>query len=238
MYGFEPSSLEFSPAGLKFVTNMEYGGSKRAQGFVVYFSGPAVNLLLALVLYILKADTINVYINLYLALFNLLPIIPLDGSSIIFSALRPVKGIIKSMKITASISVIGTILFTGVFVFLAMYSKNFFFLLYPAALTTIMYVEIKSKRIEAAILNISALLKRKNRISAKGSYPIRYIAVMSRLTLFEVLPLLDHDCLHIVSVLNDDFSIAGNLTEFQILNAFSDDPSKTIASVLSMKRLF
>jgi stage IV sporulation protein FB len=81
---------------------------------ITYLAGPLVNLFIAIVLLILKNITKSektveiIYINFALAIFNLLPIMPLDGGKIVKEILRKIyRGKIAYQKI----KIIGNISF-------------------------------------------------------------------------------------------------------------------------------
>jgi len=79
------------------------GSFTRKQSFVVTFAGPAVQILLGLLMLLLvlfanmPSQAIEYFvatlagISLYWAAINLLPVVPLDGGSMLMSALGPVR---------------------------------------------------------------------------------------------------------------------------------------------------
>ncbi len=107
--------------------------SKSFEIFVISISGVLMQLLLYLLMFLLNKTfindlTYNIFLkyNKIIILFNLLPIIPLDGSKIIFSILEYFLSYKKTMKIINFISIITIILFT---LFVSFYSINSFLII-------------------------------------------------------------------------------------------------------------
>lgn len=113
--------VPYNPHNLR---NQRYGDA------IVAAAGPATNILLALIFAMLirSADALGlpatftgiasyiVFINLLLAIFNLIPIPPLDGSKLI-TALLPWNASMRYREMTAAIERMG-FLFTVLFIFI------------------------------------------------------------------------------------------------------------------------
>ena len=90
---------------------------KKINKIFIYSAGPSVNIMFAIVVYILYACqvisiefTLGVYINIWLAFFNLLPILPLDGGKIAMEVLSDYSGLFKASKHMNIITVILSII--------------------------------------------------------------------------------------------------------------------------------
>ena len=88
--GFKPKTMKITPVGFQiaFKTKIEDYHKK----IVLYLAGPMINFLLILVCFLWKTELMIpketiIYSNLLLAIFNLLPIPPLDGSKILLGIL-------------------------------------------------------------------------------------------------------------------------------------------------------
>lgn len=116
--------LELMPFGCKMKMDDSY--LEDHQKFFVYLAGPLTNILLAMLLYILKAYKIYyfplyneiLFANLCIGFLNILPFHPLDGSVIFRILLSKLLGNIKATKIMLIISE----LFAIFLVVLTMYS--------------------------------------------------------------------------------------------------------------------
>ena len=197
---------------------------KKINKIFIYSAGPSVNIIFAIVIYILYACqvipiefTVGVYINIWLAVFNLLPILPLDGGKIAMEVLSDYSGLFKTSKhmniITVILSVIMIIL--GLVIF-----KN---TLYNASLVIVgIYILLSNteSRKETALMNIKNLLFRRSRILKQRIYPIREIAVMKDVKLSEVIKAMDYtNKFHMVNVLDENLRIVKVISEQEILDA-------------------
>lgn len=95
---------------------------------IIAFAGPLVNLIIMSVFIILhKNEEIAyniIYSNFLIAIFNLLPIYPLDGGRILSGILHIIVGKQKADDAINNISMISTILITAIASVLILYLKN------------------------------------------------------------------------------------------------------------------
>lgn len=99
--GGKPKSININPFGLS-LDFYSYGKDNFFCRILFYFSGPLINLLIFLIsanFYKSNSYKIEIiYTNLALFLFNLLPILPLDGGKILKEVLKEIIGIEKSNR--------------------------------------------------------------------------------------------------------------------------------------------
>lgn len=141
-----PALLFFSASPLLFgwakpVPYNPYNLSNQKWGeAIVAAAGPGVNILLALLFAILirSADVLGlsaafvelslyiVYINILLALFNMIPIPPLDGSKVL-TAILPYGAAMKYREMTAWVERYGLFAtFALIFIFILLFARPFF----------------------------------------------------------------------------------------------------------------
>ena len=93
--GMEISNISLSILG--FSAQMySYAKESSIRRIITYLSGPLFNLIIAFILYIAKLNSELIKINFLLGVFNLLPIIPLDGGRTLKEILKCLWGHKKS----------------------------------------------------------------------------------------------------------------------------------------------
>ncbi|MEA4815780.1 MAG: site-2 protease family protein [Lachnospiraceae bacterium] len=70
----------------------------------IYASGPLSNFTAALIIFLFFKDDLLIKINMFIGLFNLLPIFPLDGGMIAFHAIGRKTGVLNSAGFIISLS--------------------------------------------------------------------------------------------------------------------------------------
>lgn len=92
--GFKPKTLKLNPLGLsiEFYNYEENSSKNRWKRIVTYIAGPVMNLFLAIIFYFINIETMLktkiIYTNLLIGIFNLIPILPLDGGKILKEILK------------------------------------------------------------------------------------------------------------------------------------------------------
>lgn len=155
--GVKPKMMKMTPFGFQitFKTCLEDYNQKRGQGnevcikkIVIYLAGPMINLFLVLVCLLWKAELIIpketiIYSNLLLAIFNLLPIYPLDGGRILKEVVHIFRGRKVAYQRIIWISYVTVIIVTIIASILILYIHNIAFLIILAYLW---YLVIRNKR--------------------------------------------------------------------------------------------
>lgn len=155
--GFKPKTIKMTPFGFQiaFKTCVDDYNKKIKQGnelcikrIVIYLAGPMINLLLILVclwdnMELILPKDIIIYSNILLAIFNLLPIYPLDGGRILKEIVHIFRGRKIAYQKSNGISFATVVILTIMTSILILYIHNIAFLM---ILSYLWYLVIKDMR--------------------------------------------------------------------------------------------
>ncbi len=165
LLGFKPEKMTILPYGLKisFKTSNKDLNKKIQKAnllsikkIVLALAGPITNIICIIVTLIISKNIIlekefyeNImYANILIAVFNMLPIYPLDGGRIVKEVIHIIYGLRKSYKYTQIVSEICLYILTTISSVLILYYKNIAIFIIIAYLWIIVYKnkkEIKAK---------------------------------------------------------------------------------------------
>lgn len=174
---FKPEEVKLTPVGLQIrfkIDSREYNEKiKEARSLnikkaIIALAGPLTNLIIAVVTIIIgyfNANIQNTYIyqiiiyaNFLIAMFNLIPIYPMDGGRVFNELLKIFIGNKKAYKITYIVSKTILILLTAVASILVLYIHNIAIVIILAYLWYLEVIEIRRynrrKNIEKIIHNM------------------------------------------------------------------------------------
>ena len=174
---FKPEEVKLTPVGLQIrfkIDSREYNEKiKEARSLnikkaIIALAGPLTNLIIAVVTIIIgyfNANIQNTYIyqiiiyaNFLIAMFNLIPIYPMDGGRVLKELLKIFIGSKKAYKITYIVSKTILILLTAVASILVLYIHNIAIVIILAYLWYLEVIEIRRynrrKNIEKIIHNL------------------------------------------------------------------------------------
>lgn len=137
--GMKTDKVEILPYGFKLALKINYddynnkiknGTLLSLKKIIIYICGPLINIIIAIIMTITKFEISEflrqeiVYCNIFIAIFNLLPIYPLDGGKIVFEFLHIICGLKKTYKIIQDVTWITLIILTIASSFFILYFKN------------------------------------------------------------------------------------------------------------------
>lgn len=173
--GFKTEEIKLSPVGLqiKFKVNSEEysiqinkGNSLCIKRAIIALAGPITNLAIAVIVIILGKINMNlqntyiyqilIYSNFLIAMFNLIPIYPMDGGRVLNEIIRLFCGNKVAYKITYIVSKTVLIVLTAVSSVLILYIHNISIVIILAYLW---YLEIMEIRRYNRRKNINKLVK-------------------------------------------------------------------------------
>ena len=170
MCGLKPKTINVMPIGFSILFNLQIddyntkirnGSILSIKKIVIALAGPIVNLMIAAIILFYKIeifgiDTQNlVYANIIIAIFNLMPIYPLDGGRIIKNVLEIFINRKNSIKYTNYISNFTVCIITAIASIGVLYLKNIAILLVIAYLWIINYRENNYYKVKSKIYNIT-----------------------------------------------------------------------------------
>lgn len=190
---------------------------------VIFLSGPLTNLLFIIIalvfnkFYHFTSDKYSFFIliNMYLMIFNLLPIIPLDGGEILKDFLYNNLGLFLGNLYLRNISycLSGVMIILG---FVQLTNNIFNFSLIIIGIYT--FINLKLDYLEAAFMNIKHLMYRRARLIKRGTYAARDLVAIKSVRLGEILKSLDYDRFHFIYILDNDLSLLKIITEQELVD--------------------
>ena len=170
---FKPEEIKLTPVGLQIKFKVYKENSEKIKEArvlnikkaIISLAGPLTNLIIAIILIIIGKFNINIqtkyiyqiiiYANLLIAMFNLIPIYPMDGGRFLNELLKIAIGNKKAYKITYIVSKTILILLTAFSSILILYIHNIALVIILAYLWYLEVIEIRRynrrKNIEAII---------------------------------------------------------------------------------------
>lgn len=172
LLGLKPRMLKVMPLGfcVEFRTELnDYNNKAKSleklaiKKIIIALAGPLVNLCIAILLCFISWDLSNViYCNLLIAIFNLLPIYPLDGGRIVKNILKIQKGKKKAIECTYIISNLMVVIITAVSSIAIYYYKNVAILLIVAYLWIMLLKENRKYKISNKAYKVLEMSKKLN----------------------------------------------------------------------------
>ena len=155
--GFKPKSMQMTPFGFQITFKTYLEDDKQKKGkvsklcikkTVIYLAGPMINIFIVFICLLWNTELIIpretiIYSNLLLAIFNLIPIYPLDGGRILKEVIHIFRGRKVAYQKSNLISFITVIVLTVMTSILILYIHNIAFLIILAYLW---YLVIKEKK--------------------------------------------------------------------------------------------
>jgi stage IV sporulation protein FB len=154
-------------------------------------------------------------INVFLAVFNMLPVLPLDGGRIFRDILTSQIGLFKAYKYSRRVSK-GLGLFIVFLGIIQVYDNIYNFSL--IFLGSYIFYFLKYEESEVYFMNMKNLVYKRSRFLKKGVYPGRELVVIKTMRLGDIVKDMDFDRFHIIYVLDEDMKLAKVFTEQEIID--------------------
>lgn len=156
-------------------------------------------------------------VNLALALFNLLPALPLDGGRIFRAILTGIWGY---QRATAAVVSLSKLISLGlVLAMIAQYSNNHSFNITFVMVAIFLYTAAKVELKAASFRAMRILANKKAELTARGVMPTTQFTAMASAAARDIVRLFGPDQYHVVLVVDEVFRVRGTLTETEVWEA-------------------
>lgn len=163
LMGLKPKSLKIMPMGLSIefeIYSKNIKDKLQIKKIWIALAGPITNIIIILITIIFNKNIETIlygeiiYSNILIAIFNLLPIYPLDGGRILKEVIHIIKGRKKAIELTNYISNVSMVILTFVSSIAIYYYKNMAILFIIAYLWGMIFIENKRYNLKKRIYKI------------------------------------------------------------------------------------
>ncbi|MCC5466729.1 M50 family metallopeptidase [Pelosinus baikalensis] len=219
--GFSVREVELLPFG--GVARIEgLGAASSKSEMIIAAAGPAASVVLAAIVYSsmfyfnLWTEIWDFFYkaNIMLAIFNMMPGLPLDGGRIFRAWLALYIDYGKATAIAAGISKCVSISLVCIVIFQYVQGSTVNISFLVAAI--FLYTTAKSELKVAGFRTLRIMAQKKTLLRSRGMMPTTHLTVMEGVLLKDIVRLFRPDQYYVMLVVNDDCRVCGTLTETEV----------------------
>lgn len=237
-YGCKFYNIGFHVFGLNAELT-EINTLKDKEKIIVYIAGALFNIVCATTFYIISFKYNNTFIetsinlNIGLAIFNLLPAYPLDGSRILEIILSKRILFKRAQRIISIISFIiaGLFILTGIYIYIFLHSLNFSMII---GAIIIIYVT-RMEEHTSMYITMGNIVKKRKKLLKDNYIENKSISVYYKQGLVNVLALVDRNKFNTFYILNDDMRLIYILYEDELIEALKSYGNMTLEEYIKEK---
>ena len=219
-FGVPIEKVELQPFGITAKLKEHYIKEPYKEIFIA-LAGPAFNFFAASVCHILIRHhsldlTYIMWLNLSMAILNLLPCLPLDGGRVVKALLTDNWGIVKAFNTMIRLTKIMTAAILAGAVLLLLYSDFNFSLILIAAF---LLANISAERRNLNIIAMKEMLQNKEKLKRDDINKVRTIAVFEDVSARILLKYFSYNYYYVIDVVDKDMKITNRVTETQLIDA-------------------
>ena len=237
-FGCKFYNIEFHIFGMK-AELIDIDSLRENQKIIVYLSGALLNIVLAIFFYIIniKYDSsfieTSMNLNIGLAVFNLLPAYPLDGSRILEVILSKKMLFKKAQKIISivSFSIAALFIIISAIIYIFLHSLNLSMIIGAIIIIYITRMEEHT----TMYITMSNVVKKRNKLLKNKYIENKSISVYYKQGLVNVLALVDRNKFNTFYILDDDMKLIYILNEDELIDALKVYGNMTLEEYIKRK---
>lgn len=221
LFGIKIKEIQILPIGGIVKLDKSFTFSNREE-IAISAAGPISNIILSATVFFLQKyfgwqNHLNfiLFSSLIIGIFNLIPVLPLDGGRIFRSCLAYILGYKNATKVIVIFSKIFAFFLIGInILILSTGSYNFVLIL----VGIFIFHESKKEKELVLYTNMKDIATKKESLNRQGSMDSQHITVLPQTSLGEIFKQFTPKKFHIIYVLDEHYALKGILTEDQVLS--------------------